>query len=77
MAAFDKLICLKVLKMKLNSILVTIAVSSVTGKRAKMVCIALLSPIPDLSPPGLSVQTGNLLAGDMIKRRVGDYERVI
>ena len=77
MAAFDKLICLKVLKMKLNSILVTIAVSSVTGKRAKMVCIALLSPIPDLFPPGFSVQTGNLLAGDMIKRRVGDYERVI
>ena len=42
-----------------------------------MVCIALLTPIPGLSPPALSVQTGNLLAGDTIKRRVGDYERVI
>jgi hypothetical protein len=76
-AAFDKLICLKELKMKLNSILVTIVVSSVTGKQAKMVCIAPLTPIPGLSPPGLSVQTGNLLAGDMIKRSVGDYEHVI
>ena len=63
--------------MEQNIILVTIAVSSVTGKRAKMVCIALLTPIPGLSPPALFVQTGSLLAGDTIKRRIGDYERVI
>ena len=65
-----KLICLISPKMKLNSILVTIAVSSVIGKRAKMVCIAPLTPIPDLSPPGLS----RLLIANCESIMVGDIE---